>query len=83
MNKNLYSWWFFSDKNEQELTEMSHVPRWIDGGVTFVKNNEEGWSDDAFCECFTVQILTGEKKTCSFVRTKKRPRIKQELFYWL
>lgn len=39
------------------------MPHGVDGGVSFVENNEEGWGDDALCQCFTVQVLPEKTKT--------------------
>lgn len=36
------------------------MPHGVNGGVMFVEDNKEWRGGDAFCQCFTVQILTVE-----------------------
>lgn len=48
--------------NQPELTEVPDIPHRVNGGVTFVENNEEWGSGDTLCQRLTVQILPGETK---------------------
>lgn len=45
-----------------ELTQVSYVPHGVDGGVTFVEDDEEWRGGDALCQRLTVQILPGRKQ---------------------
>lgn len=46
--------------NQGELTKVPDVPQGVNGGVTFVKNNEEWWGGDTFCQVLTIQILPAQ-----------------------
>lgn len=58
----------FIDKKQAKLTEVSDVPHGVNAGVTFVENDEQWRSGDAFCQRLTVQILpkATEHFTCYF-----------------
>lgn len=63
------------------------MPHGVDGGVTFVENNEEWGSGDALCQCFTVQILPEETKRLHQITLlfnySKRERIQFFFLLWL
>lgn len=43
------------------------MPHGVDGGVTFVENNEEWRGGDTLCQSLTVQILPGETNKFSLI----------------
>lgn len=58
-----------TDRGKQgRLTEVSDVPQGVDGGMTFVEDNEKRRAGDTFCQILTVQILPAQikKSHCSF-----------------
>lgn len=42
------------------------MPHGINGGVTFVENNEEWRGGDTLCQCLAVQILSEGGKNSSY-----------------
>lgn len=48
--------------NQGGLTEVSDVPHGVDGGMTFVEDDEERRAGDTFCQILTVQILPAQTK---------------------
>lgn len=52
---------------------MSDVPHGVDGGMTFVEDDEERRAGDTFCQILTVQILPAQikKSHCSFFESHR------------
>lgn len=53
---------WLSVSNQGGPTEVSDVPHGVDGGMTFVEDDEERRAGDTFCQILTVQILPAQTK---------------------